>query len=124
MKWSDSKDRMAAEEERGVVKVAQYEGISGDVVGLKEPLTPGIRFAVFAFSSHSLLQVLSLRDPLYIVHRTTIMTEQVLETYQGNCHCGAFKFSVRLPELKQVFGCNCSICSKVFVLFHSWGGMP
>ena len=36
-------------------KVAQYEGISGDVVGLKEPLTPGIRLATFAFISHSLL---------------------------------------------------------------------
>ncbi|KAM0795539.1 hypothetical protein BDR22DRAFT_796515, partial [Usnea florida] len=38
--------------------------------------------------------------------------EQVFETHHGNCHCGAFKFSVRLPELKQVFACNCSICSK------------
>ena len=41
------------------------------------------------------------------------MTEQVFETYHGDCHCGAFKFSVRLPELKQVVACNCSICSKV-----------
>ncbi|KAF6232678.1 hypothetical protein HO173_009117 [Letharia columbiana] len=40
------------------------------------------------------------------------MAEQGLETYHGNCHCGAFKFSVRLPELKQVLACNCSICSK------------
>lgn len=40
------------------------------------------------------------------------MAEQVLETYRGNCHCGAFKFSVSLPELKQVVACNCSICSK------------
>ncbi|KAJ7094383.1 Mss4-like protein [Mycena epipterygia] len=32
--------------------------------------------------------------------------------YRGNCHCGAFKFTFKAPELKQVFGCNCSICSK------------
>ncbi|CAD6579693.1 MAG: hypothetical protein ASARMPRED_009222 [Alectoria sarmentosa] len=29
------------------------------------------------------------------------MAEPVLETYHGNCHCGAFQFSVKLPELKQ-----------------------
>ncbi|CAF9943603.1 MAG: hypothetical protein ALECFALPRED_000748 [Alectoria fallacina] len=29
------------------------------------------------------------------------MAEPILETYHGNCHCGAFKFSVKLPELKQ-----------------------
>lgn len=40
------------------------------------------------------------------------MAEQSLETYHGNCHCGAFKFTVKLPELKQVSACNCSICSK------------
>ncbi|KAJ7094381.1 Mss4-like protein [Mycena epipterygia] len=32
--------------------------------------------------------------------------------YRGNCHCGAFKFTFKTPELKQVHGCNCSICSK------------
>lgn len=46
------------------------------------------------------------------------MAEQALQTYQGNCHCGAFKFVVKLPVLKQVVACNCSICSKVFVTFH------
>lgn len=45
------------------------------------------------------------------------MAEQVLETYHGNCHCGAFKFSVRLPELKEVFKCDCSICTKVVSTF-------
>ena len=35
-----------------------------------------------------------------------------LKTYYGNCHCGAFKFSVNLPELKLVNECNCSICFK------------
>ena len=35
-----------------------------------------------------------------------------LKTYHGNCHCGAFKFSVKLPELTDVSICNCSFCSK------------
>jgi hypothetical protein len=35
-----------------------------------------------------------------------------LKTYYGNCHCGAFKFNVKLPELQQVNECNCSICFK------------
>lgn len=35
-----------------------------------------------------------------------------LKPYHGNCHCGAFKFSVKLPELTSVTECNCSICFK------------
>ena len=48
------------------------------------------------------------------------MAEQVLQTYHGNCHCGAFIFSVQLPDLKRVFACNCSICSKVIVVPSTW----
>lgn len=53
------------------------------------------------------------------------MAEQTFETYHGNCHCGAFKFAVELPEeLKEAYACNCSICSKVsfittFTYHHS-----
>ncbi|KAJ6532293.1 glutathione-dependent formaldehyde-activating enzyme [Mycena vulgaris] len=32
--------------------------------------------------------------------------------YHGNCHCGAFKFTFKAPEIKQAFACNCSICSR------------
>ncbi|KAF7335290.1 GFA domain-containing protein [Mycena sanguinolenta] len=32
--------------------------------------------------------------------------------YYGNCHCGAFRFKLRVPEIKVGFTCNCSICSK------------
>ncbi|KAJ7181619.1 glutathione-dependent formaldehyde-activating, GFA [Mycena crocata] len=32
--------------------------------------------------------------------------------YRGNCHCGAFKFILKVPELKQALACNCSICFK------------
>ena len=35
-----------------------------------------------------------------------------LKTYHGNCHCGAFKFSIKIPELTSVFECSCSVCLK------------
>ncbi|KAI9735152.1 MAG: hypothetical protein M1834_001740 [Cirrosporium novae-zelandiae] len=40
-----------------------------------------------------------------------------LKKYHGNCHCHAFEFSVMLPELKEVYECNCSICSRRGVLW-------
>ncbi|KAF7342110.1 GFA domain-containing protein [Mycena venus] len=35
-----------------------------------------------------------------------------LVEYRGNCHCGAFKFKLKIPELNQAHSCNCSICFK------------
>ena len=35
-----------------------------------------------------------------------------MKTYNGNCHCGAFKFHTKIPELKAVLVCNCSLCSR------------
>lgn len=35
-----------------------------------------------------------------------------LKTYHGNCHCGAFKFTIKMPEITTVTQCNCSICFK------------
>ncbi|KAJ7130926.1 Mss4-like protein [Mycena filopes] len=35
-----------------------------------------------------------------------------LVEYRGNCHCGAFKFTFKAPELKQGHACTCSFCSK------------
>jgi hypothetical protein len=35
-----------------------------------------------------------------------------LKTYQGNCHCGAFKYFVKLPEPKFIMEYNYSICSR------------
>ncbi|KAJ7461993.1 glutathione-dependent formaldehyde-activating enzyme [Mycena latifolia] len=32
--------------------------------------------------------------------------------YRGNCHCGAFKFTLKAPELKQAYACTCSFCSR------------
>ncbi|KAF4874903.1 Centromere protein V [Colletotrichum siamense] len=39
-------------------------------------------------------------------------SEEPKQTYRGNCHCGAFVYEVRLPEIKSAVDCNCSICSK------------
>ncbi|KAL2036509.1 hypothetical protein N7G274_010739 [Stereocaulon virgatum] len=34
--------------------------------------------------------------------------------YEANCHCGAVKYKVKLPNLEThlVTSCNCSICTK------------
>ncbi|KAF7302276.1 GFA domain-containing protein [Mycena indigotica] len=40
------------------------------------------------------------------------MADSKLLEYSGNCHCGAFKFSFKSPEIKQASVCDCSICSK------------
>jgi hypothetical protein len=39
-------------------------------------------------------------------------TEQPLLTYRGNCHCKAFVYEVKLPVIRAVKQCNCSICHK------------
>ncbi|KAK7042508.1 Mss4-like protein [Favolaschia claudopus] len=45
------------------------------------------------------------------------MTSADDKTYEGNCHCGAIKFSVSLPSLETspdppLHSCGCSICTK------------
>ncbi|KFY32460.1 hypothetical protein V493_00193 [Pseudogymnoascus sp. VKM F-4281 (FW-2241)] len=42
------------------------------------------------------------------------------KTYHGGCHCGAFKFAIRIPEMKYVMACNCSICIKNGILGNIW----
>ncbi|KAJ7248443.1 glutathione-dependent formaldehyde-activating enzyme [Mycena rebaudengoi] len=39
-------------------------------------------------------------------------TSPRLVEYPGSCHCGAFKFILKIPELKSADACNCSICSR------------
>lgn len=39
-------------------------------------------------------------------------SETNLKTYRGNCHCGAFVYEAKLPEITSYFECNCSICRK------------
>lgn len=33
-------------------------------------------------------------------------------TYRGNCHCGANRFEVTLPEISSALACDCSLCCK------------
>lgn len=40
------------------------------------------------------------------------MAEAEKRSYRGNCHCGAFIFEVKAPEIKSAMSCNCSICTK------------
>ena len=35
-----------------------------------------------------------------------------LRAYRGNCHCGAYVFEAKLPEITKIKACNCSICYK------------
>ncbi|KAJ7055005.1 Mss4-like protein [Mycena amicta] len=32
--------------------------------------------------------------------------------YKGNCHCGAFIYTFKAPEIKSASTCDCSICSR------------
>jgi hypothetical protein len=44
-------------------------------------------------------------------------TQPELKTYHGNCHCGAFKFTIDVPEITAVTRCKCSIC---FIKGYQW----
>jgi hypothetical protein len=33
----------------------------------------------------------------------------------GNCHCGAVRFRLSIPELKEVRRCTCSHCTRVCI---------
>ena len=33
-------------------------------------------------------------------------------TVAGGCHCGAVRFSARVPRAAEILECNCSICAK------------
>jgi hypothetical protein len=45
-------------------------------------------------------------------------TAPKLETRKGGCHCGAYAYELEAPEIKVVFECNCSICSRKAYLWH------
>lgn len=40
------------------------------------------------------------------------MTEVETITYRGNCHCGDFVFETKVPEIKEAWNCECSICVR------------
>ena len=35
-----------------------------------------------------------------------------METYRGQCHCGAVSFTVQCPLIDRGLTCNCSICRR------------
>lgn len=43
---------------------------------------------------------------------STSSDSQPLKSYRGNCHCGAFIFTLLVPEIVSAASCNCSICRK------------
>ena len=45
------------------------------------------------------------------------MSSTDLKTYHGNCHCGAYKFTIDVPELKEATICNCSMCARKGYLY-------
>lgn len=62
-------------------------------------------------------------EPLYHAPKTSsnLVAKDELKIYNGNCHCGAVTYSVRSELLTQtgppVCECDCSICSRVSVIF-------
>lgn len=40
------------------------------------------------------------------------MAEAETITYRGNCHCGDFVFEIKVPEIKEAYHCECSICVR------------
>ena len=47
--------------------------------------------------------------------KETTSKETDLKVYKGNCHCGKYKFHLKIPELKKIRTCNCSICTRVYL---------
>jgi hypothetical protein len=75
----------------------------------------------FFASSQLITKISALQDPhlnpfshssLSMAAQTHPHSSPSLKKYPGNCHCGAFKFQVLLPEIDSVTECNCSICFK------------
>jgi hypothetical protein len=40
------------------------------------------------------------------------ITMSAVKTYRGNCHCGANRYEVNLPEVTTAISCPCSLCVK------------
>ncbi|KAK8052483.1 glutathione-dependent formaldehyde-activating enzyme [Apiospora rasikravindrae] len=44
---------------------------------------------------------------------TLVMTSMHMHHYDGNCHCGHYRFTVSLPEeIRSAISCTCSLCTK------------
>ena len=42
---------------------------------------------------------------------TPVLVRRIMETYEGGCHCGLIKFSIK-TELSYSVRCDCSICRR------------
>ncbi|KAJ7266882.1 hypothetical protein B0H12DRAFT_1098573 [Mycena haematopus] len=51
-------------------------------------------------------------DHLLQLAATDLQKNDMSTSYPGNCHCGAFKFIVKLPDLNHVLSCDCRLCSR------------
>ncbi|KAI0481284.1 Mss4-like protein [Xylariaceae sp. FL0804] len=40
------------------------------------------------------------------------MKQVHIKAYQGNCHCGRYRFRVSMPKIDAATACSCSICTK------------
>ena len=49
----------------------------------------------------------------FIVPDDELPDVETFKTYDGNCHCGKFRFKITLPEITKLNECNCSICFMV-----------
>lgn len=89
--------------------------VSKQVYKKKQQFQPGEEFSSdhTPKGSQGLSQIIVV-EPL--PHCQNNMSDPVptteLKTYSGNCHCGAFKFHIRVPEITSVLDCDCSICFK------------
>ena len=42
-----------------------------------------------------------------------------MKEYKGNCHCGAVRFSCKLPVIEQTMRCDCSLCARKGIIMTS-----
>lgn len=46
------------------------------------------------------------------------MSETASRSYRGNCHCGAFIYTLTHPTIDRLSACDCSFCSKTGALWQ------
>ena len=56
----------------------------------------------------------------------TSIPDAKLDTFHGNCHCGAVAYTMVSKPLneRKVISCNCSLCYRVSCFHYSWRDPP
>jgi hypothetical protein len=44
------------------------------------------------------------------------MSDKQIE-YDGNCHCGLYRFKITVPEIRAAKACSCRLCRKAGYLW-------